>query len=85
MINSEKVENLLKPTLLVPTENAFSEQLAQFLFQVYDMLVVNQLHEVKLGVWKVLIIHLICILNTMDASKTQKFNAQYDSHPFPCS
>ncbi len=82
VINSEKVENLLKPRSLAPTENAFSERLAQFLFQVYDMLVVDQLHEVELGVWKALIIHLIRILNTMDASKTQEFNARYDSLHF---
>ena len=76
-INSEKFENLLKATSLVPTENAFSERLSQFLFQVFEILVVDQMHEFELGVWKALITHLVRILNALGQSQVQEFNSRY--------
>ncbi|PBK93718.1 hypothetical protein ARMGADRAFT_1046004 [Armillaria gallica] len=76
-INSEKVENLLKATSLVPTENAFSKRLSQFLFQVFEILVVDQMHEFELGVWKALIIHLVHILNALGQSQVQESNSRH--------
>ncbi len=61
----------------MPTENAFSEHLSQFLFQVFEILVVDQMHEFELGVWKALIIHLVCILNALGQSQVQEFNSRY--------
>ncbi len=75
-VNSEKVEKLLKPESLVPTNNAFSERLSEFIFQVYELLVVDQMHEFELGVWKALLTHLIRILNSLGNRKAQEFNAR---------
>jgi hypothetical protein len=43
-------------------QNAFSQQLSPFGFNMYPMLVVDLMHEVELGSWRSLFIHLLCIL-----------------------
>jgi hypothetical protein len=80
-VKYKKVNELLKPTSLVPTEvrkfhhnlrlpphylqNAFSI-LNPFGFDVFSSLVVDLMHEFELGVWKALFIHLIRILEAHD-------------------
>ncbi|KAG2053095.1 hypothetical protein BDR06DRAFT_997279 [Suillus hirtellus] len=58
------VENLLKEHSLVPTINAFSENLGSLSFNLFIMLVVDLMHEFELGVWKVLFVHLLHILSS---------------------
>ncbi|KAF9441742.1 hypothetical protein P691DRAFT_799126 [Macrolepiota fuliginosa MF-IS2] len=58
-INSTYVENLLKPTSMVPTHNAFSEHLLDLGFEFHEVFVPNLLHEFKLGVWKAVFMHLL--------------------------
>ncbi|KAI0054211.1 hypothetical protein BV25DRAFT_1817308 [Artomyces pyxidatus] len=70
-VNSEAVEKILKAESLVPTDNAFSKKLSPFGFNVFDMLLVDLMHEIELGVWKDLFIHLIRLLDAVD--KTLKF------------
>jgi hypothetical protein len=45
-----------------PWKNAFSQRLSPFGFNMYPMLVVDLLHEVELGSWRSLFIHLLRIL-----------------------
>ncbi|KZP09584.1 hypothetical protein FIBSPDRAFT_759740, partial [Athelia psychrophila] len=61
-VSSDEVENLLQPTSLTPTDNAFSKRLAQFNFHIFRALLVDLMHEFELGVWKALFIHLLRIL-----------------------
>ncbi|KAF9458454.1 hypothetical protein BDZ94DRAFT_1313287 [Collybia nuda] len=63
LVNSAHVERLLKPKSLVPTANAFSERLASLNFNMFLIFVVDILHEIEIGVWRSLYIHLIQILN----------------------
>jgi hypothetical protein len=47
-------------------QNAFSKNLAELGFCVFLMLVVDLMHEIELGVWKMLFIHLLRILDCAD-------------------
>ena len=49
-------------------QNAFSSKLVLFGFNMFDMLVVDLMHEVELGVWKAVFIHLLCILDCQNAA-----------------
>jgi hypothetical protein len=40
----------------------FSQKLARFGLNFYDIFVVDLMHEVELGIWKALFIHLLRIL-----------------------
>ncbi|KAG6807184.1 hypothetical protein H0H92_008486, partial [Tricholoma furcatifolium] len=60
-IGSTAVEDILKPTSSVPTVNAFIDRLGSD-FPLSEMLVVDFLHEIELGVWKLLFVHLIRVL-----------------------
>ncbi|KAK6971732.1 hypothetical protein R3P38DRAFT_2478239, partial [Favolaschia claudopus] len=77
VVNSTKVEELLKAESLVPTENAFSNRLDGLDFNIFDALVVDFMHETELGDLKSLIKHLIRILNTRGADVVNEFNARY--------
>lgn len=47
-------------------QNAFSTKLSQFGFNLFSMLVVDLMHEIELGVWKAIFIHLLRILDCHD-------------------
>ena len=49
-------------------QNAFSECLGHYGFNMFNMVVVDLLHEVELGVWKAIFIHLLRILDCQDES-----------------
>ena len=40
-------------------QNAFGERLSRFNFNPYEMLVVDPLHELDVGIWKEIFLHLI--------------------------
>ncbi|RDB17809.1 hypothetical protein Hypma_000673 [Hypsizygus marmoreus] len=77
VVNSDHVEELLKAESLVPTLNAFSKLLGQFGLDVYDLVVVDLMHELELGVWKALLLHLIRILHTQGPAAVLEFNARF--------
>lgn len=80
-VDSAYVERLLKPESLVPTlvrpflttvtdltlpgQNAFSDPNLLGL-NFFGMFLVDLMHEVELGVWKALLIHLLRILESLD-------------------
>lgn len=45
-------------------QNAFSDRLARFGFNVFNIFPVDLMHEIELGVWKALLIHLFRILES---------------------
>ena len=47
-------------------QNAFSDKLMPLGFNMFDMLVVDLLHEVELGVWRSVFIHLLRLLDCHD-------------------
>lgn len=47
-------------------QNAFSERLSPFKFNLFPMFVVDLLHEIEIGVWRSLFIHLLRILHCGD-------------------
>ncbi|KAG6904152.1 hypothetical protein DXG01_012245, partial [Tephrocybe rancida] len=78
-IDSAAVDRLLKPESLVPTirtdrscnfatlmQNAFSDRLQKCGLDYASIFVVDLLHEIELGIWKALLIHLFHILESVD-------------------
>ena len=45
---------------------------------VFPMLVINLMHEIEQGVWKVLFIHLLRMLDFKGSSFIKKLDQQYD-------
>ncbi|CDO68243.1 hypothetical protein BN946_scf184842.g6 [Trametes cinnabarina] len=80
VVNSDHVENLLREQSLVPTRNAFS-RLERFGFNIRDALVVDQLHEFELGVWKALFSHLVRILETVGTDVVNELNQRFRQVP----
>jgi hypothetical protein len=52
----------IKRISLVALQNAFSDRLSAFGFNLFLMLLVDLLHEFELGVWRAIFIHLIRLL-----------------------
>ncbi|KAG1817179.1 uncharacterized protein BJ212DRAFT_1299342 [Suillus subaureus] len=61
-IDSVAVESLLKPDSWVPNSNLLSDSLSAFGFNVFAVLVIDLLHEFELGVWHMLLVHLLHII-----------------------
>ncbi|KAH7917228.1 hypothetical protein BV22DRAFT_1026772, partial [Leucogyrophana mollusca] len=80
-INYAKVEDLLKPESLLPTSNAFSETLSTFGFNLFSMLVVDLMHELELGVWKSIFIHLLRILDSKKEGLLNELDRRYRQVP----
>ncbi|KIJ65737.1 hypothetical protein HYDPIDRAFT_87228 [Hydnomerulius pinastri MD-312] len=80
-VNTPQVETLLKGESLVPTSNAFSERLQNLGFNFFCMLVVDLLHEFELGVWKAILTHLLCMLESLRESKIHELDRRYRQVP----
>jgi len=46
-------------------QNAFSDKLSLLNFNMFEMLVVDLMHEIEIGVWKVVFIHLLRLLECL--------------------
>lgn len=55
-------------------QNAFSEKLSHTGFDFFVMLVVDLLHELELGVWKAIFIHLLCMLDSLNGNVLSKLD-----------
>ena len=55
-------------------QNAFSDKLMVLGFNMFDMLVVDLMHEVELGVWKAVFIHLLRLLDCHDESSKHELD-----------
>ncbi|KIM83849.1 hypothetical protein PILCRDRAFT_68884 [Piloderma croceum F 1598] len=66
MVNSAAVEKILRDTSLVPTANAFSNRLLSVGFNFHSMLLPDLMHEVEIGGWKALLIHLLRMLQSVN-------------------
>ncbi|ESK81309.1 hypothetical protein Moror_12123 [Moniliophthora roreri MCA 2997] len=62
VVDSDKVRAALGSTSLTPVQNAFLDAFLQYGFQIYEMLTIDPLYELELGVWKAILIYEIhCI------------------------
>ncbi|KAG6905806.1 hypothetical protein DXG01_000630, partial [Tephrocybe rancida] len=73
-VDSAAVKHLLASESLVPTVNAFSEHLGPELLgpNWFSIFAVDLLHEVELGIWKHLFIHLLWMLDFIKVLQTNK-------------
>lgn len=56
-------------------KNAFSDRFQSISdFNMFDMFVVDLLHEVELGVWRSLFIHLLRLLQAINPSHIQELD-----------
>ncbi|KAG9091927.1 hypothetical protein FRC06_000322 [Ceratobasidium sp. 370] len=79
-VQSQAVEALLKGESYVPTINAFTERLGNA-FNIYSALVVDQLHEVELGVWKSVFKHLVRLVHLSGNNAVVEFNKRFRAVP----
>ncbi|KAG2052970.1 hypothetical protein BDR06DRAFT_886839 [Suillus hirtellus] len=64
-VDGSKVEDILSNGLWVPTLNQFIWKLGLFGLNPFHMLVIDLMHECKLGTWKALFTHLIRLLYSL--------------------
>jgi hypothetical protein len=55
-------------TDILSDQNAFSERLSQFGFNLFDIFVVDLMHDFELGGWRAILIHLLRILDSWDGN-----------------
>lgn len=60
-------------------QNAFSKRLASFKFNLFPMFIVDLLHEVELGVWRSLFIHLLRIMECIGPTLAHKLDERFVS------
>lgn len=64
-------------SLTYRTQSAFSILMWQFGFNFYTLFKCDLMHEFELGVWKMVLIHILRILYALPADKIQVFNERY--------
>lgn len=81
-VGNKYSEESLKPESYVAVENAFSVTLENGVrLNFFDLLLVDLMHEIELGVWMALLAHLIRILYAIDAEKVKVLNDRYRQVP----
>ncbi|EGO23151.1 hypothetical protein SERLADRAFT_371382 [Serpula lacrymans var. lacrymans S7.9] len=80
-VNSNKVNGFLMAKSLFLTLKAFSHRLGPLGFNVYLMFVVNFMHEVELGVWRSLFVHVLWILDTVNGGLLDRMDLRYRQIP----
>ncbi|KAG2070080.1 hypothetical protein BDR04DRAFT_1128621 [Suillus decipiens] len=78
-INGQHIQSILNDESLVPTQNAFSEQLAEYFFNFFALFIVDLLHEFELRVWKAIFTHLMHILFAAGGTAVQELNWRHIS------
>ncbi|KAG1777570.1 hypothetical protein EV702DRAFT_1197182 [Suillus placidus] len=76
-VDSTQVESLLKPDSWVPSSNVLFDSLGAFGFNVFVALVVDLLHEFELGVWCMLLLHLLRILFALNKTLIHELDRRY--------
>lgn len=89
-INSAAVENLLREESWVPNavciyqyfchvnsqalQNAFSDRLSPLGFNLFKMLLPDLMHEIELGIWRAIFIHLLRILESVGEDRLMELD-----------
>lgn len=64
----------------ITRQNAFSDRLSQFGFDIHKALLPDFMHEVELGGWKALFIHLLRMLESLDEHLLIELDQRYHSY-----
>ncbi|KAE9387585.1 hypothetical protein BT96DRAFT_754078, partial [Gymnopus androsaceus JB14] len=80
-VASSYIEAFLKPFSWVPTRNIFSNRFFKFGMNIYDLLVPDVLHELELGVWKAILLHLIRMVHFLGSKNVQEMNRRFRNIP----
>ncbi|PBK70762.1 hypothetical protein ARMSODRAFT_1083781 [Armillaria solidipes] len=80
VVDGKTVNTILNRESLSSTWNAFSLVLSP-MFNFYQMFVVDLLHEIKLGTWKALFIHLLRLCQCYGADLVQELNRRFRMVP----
>ncbi|TFK76058.1 hypothetical protein BDN72DRAFT_930755 [Pluteus cervinus] len=78
VVNGDRVDKHLKDESLIPIKNAYSNRV--FLdrgLDVFNIAAIDLMHEVELGVWKMLLQHLVRVLYCQGTKTVQLFNARF--------
>ncbi|KAK0238221.1 hypothetical protein EDD85DRAFT_769932, partial [Armillaria nabsnona] len=73
MVDGKAVSDVLNRESLSPTWNTFSSALIS-LFNFYQMFIIDPLHEIELGTWKALFIHLLQLCQYYGGDVVQELN-----------
>ncbi|KAF8224077.1 hypothetical protein L208DRAFT_1313429, partial [Tricholoma matsutake] len=79
-VDSAPVKRLMDAESMIPSVNTFSDILAPLGFDMFPMAVVDIMHEVELGMWRSLFIHLLRILESAGpthSTLTSELDRQY--------
>ncbi|KAG6904976.1 hypothetical protein DXG01_005858 [Tephrocybe rancida] len=78
-VDSAFMKCLLIKDSLVPTPNVFSDQLGPELLGLkwFEMFVIDLLHEIELGIWKHLFIHLLHILESLKSPAAYELDRRF--------
>jgi len=60
-------------------QNAFSELLSPLGFNVFDLFVVDLMHDFELGEWRRLLTHLLRIIESVDGKLLIELDRRYDA------
>ncbi|KAG2054377.1 hypothetical protein BDR06DRAFT_982438 [Suillus hirtellus] len=82
-VDSMAVKALLKPDLWVLNSNVLSDNLSPFGFKVFAVLVIDLLHEFELGIWHMLLIHLLRILTALNRDLVHELDRRYRQCSIP--
>ncbi|KAJ3541577.1 hypothetical protein NM688_g6065 [Phlebia brevispora] len=80
-MHSKRVEDLLKPTSLLPTRSAFSLRLAPFGVNHYSLFKPDLMHGFELGVWKTLFTHILRLLQYYGGASLTTLNERFRNVP----
>jgi len=61
-------------------QNAFSDRLSRFGLNFFLLFLIDLLHEVELGIWKALFVHLLHILEAADETMLYELDRRWASH-----
>ncbi|KAJ8503450.1 hypothetical protein ONZ45_g10851 [Pleurotus djamor] len=80
-LGNKLIDMSLRSRSEIPTQNVFSKQLAQFGGDYFSLFVPDLMHEIELGTWKSLFVHLLRILHAQGGDSIQRLNESYRSVP----
>ncbi|KAF4568042.1 hypothetical protein EYR36_010050 [Pleurotus pulmonarius] len=80
LVHGSAVDSVLKHQSLVPTRNAFAK-LYPLGFNYYSIFLPDLLHELELGVWKAVFMHLIRMLHFIGPTAVAALNSRYRRVP----
>ncbi|THU91216.1 hypothetical protein K435DRAFT_820896 [Dendrothele bispora CBS 962.96] len=80
-VTSDAVKNLLGEGSWTPTRNSFSMLFAEHGFDYLKMFPNDLLHEIEIGTWKAIFLHLLRLLDTMKSDLLDELDERYIQIP----